>query len=66
MSIQIFNIDYRLDMFRAFLCPSSGGKDHVLLHVSCLLVVFDVAGCGVSTVKVAARAATFTVLTPST
>jgi len=46
LSIQVFNIDYRLDMFRASLCPSSGEKDHVLLHMSCLLVVLDVAGCG--------------------
>jgi len=32
-SIQMFNIDYCLDMFRASLCTSSGEKDHVLLHM---------------------------------
>jgi len=33
LSIQVFNIDYCLDMFRASLCPSAGEKDHVLLHM---------------------------------
>jgi len=49
-------IDYCLDMFQASLCPSSGEKDHMLLHmglfaatredmdISC--VVFFGVACG--------------------
>jgi len=43
LSILMFNIDYCLDMFRAFLCPSSGEKDHVLLHMGLLA---GSVGCG--------------------
>jgi len=61
LSILMFNIDYCLDMFRASLCPSSGEKDHVLLHMG---LFAGSVGCGwlrycgatlqrVSTVKVA-------------
>jgi len=72
LSIQVFNIDYCLDMFRASLCTSSGEKDHVLLHMGLFagsvgcgwLRYCGVALQGVSTVKVAAQAVTFTVLTP--
>jgi len=58
-------------MFRASLYPSSGEKDHALLYMG---LFAGTVGCGslrycgatlwgVSTVKVAARAVTFTVLT---
>ena len=64
-------IDYCLDMFRASLCPSSGEKNTCY----CIWVLAGNVGCGwlrccgatlygVSTVKVAARVATLTVLTP--
>jgi len=43
LSIQMFNIDYFLDMFRASLCPSSGEKDHVLLHME---LFAGSVGCG--------------------
>jgi len=54
--------------------PITRRKDHVLLHMECIcwqwwMWQVAVLWCyveGVSTVKVAARAATFTVLTPST
>ena len=66
----MFNIDYCLDMSRASLCPSSGEKDHVLLHMG---LFAGSVGCGwlrycgatlwgVSTVKVAAGAATVVLL----
>jgi len=43
---QMLITDYSLNMFRTSLCPSSGEKDHVLLHMVFVLVVLDVAGCG--------------------
>jgi len=43
LSIQLFNIDYCLDMFRASLCPSSGEKDHVLLYMG---LFAGSVGCG--------------------
>ena len=43
LSIQMFNIDYCLDMFRASLCPSSGEKGHVLLHMG---LFAGSVGCG--------------------
>ena len=47
LSIQMFNIDYCLNMFRASLCPSSGEKrPRVIAYGVYLLVVLDVAGCG--------------------
>ena len=67
-------IDYSLDTFRASLCPSSGEKTTCyciwgIFAAKCWMWHVAVLWCyveGVSTVKVAARAATFTVLTPST
>ena len=43
LSIQMFNIDYCLDMFRVYLCPSSGEKYHVLLHMG---LFAGIVGCG--------------------
>jgi len=43
LSIQMFNIDYHLDMFRASLCPSSGEIDHVLLYMG---LFAGSVGCG--------------------
>ena len=51
--LQILIIDYSLDMFRASLCPLSGEKTTGY----CIWSVF----AGVSTAKVAARAAIFAV-----
>jgi len=61
LSSQMFNIDYCLDMFRASLCPSSGEKDHVLLHVG---LFAGSVGCGSVVLRCRVWAATFTVLTP--
>ena len=40
---QMLIIEYCLDMFRASLCPSSGEKDHVLLHMG---FIAGSVGCG--------------------
>ena len=44
--LELFIIDYCLDMFRASLCPSSGEKSTCYCIWGFLLVVLDVAGCG--------------------
>ena len=44
--LQLLIIDYSLDMFRAYLCPSSGERPRVTACGVYLLVLLDVASCG--------------------